>query len=503
MKQILLFGAGKSATVLIEYLLENASAEGWHVTVVDATISLAKEKTAGSSNGTPLSFDILNDVIRKEQIQKADIIISLLPPTLHFLVAKDCVAFKKKLLTASYVDEQMCSLQNEIEHNGLLFLCEMGLDPGIDHMSAKKMIDEIRASGGNITSFLSHCGGLVAPESDDNPWHYKISWNPRNVVNAGKAGAIFKFDGQHVSLNYEMLFSEKRTVTVPGHNVLSWYPNRDSLNYIATYGLEECETFIRTTLRHPDFIYGWHNIIELKLTDDTELYDTDNLSIAQFFHQHLNKHGFGEWLQQKLQEQFESAREILNNLVNLIQLEEETRESGEKPVEEFMVVNDHGDLENVDVDQIKTNAASVVATKMHESNATLKQLFYLGLDDDETLINKGKCTAADVLQFILEKKLALHPQDKDMVIMLHEIEYVQAHKKYKRTSSLIVKGKDAQHTAMAKTVGLPLGIAAKLILNGTIQLKGLQIPILPQIYNAVLPELEKEGIVFTEEIIAL
>jgi saccharopine dehydrogenase-like NADP-dependent oxidoreductase len=499
MKQILLFGAGKSATVLIDYLLENANTENWHVTVVDANLELAKEKIGTSSHGTAVSFDINDEGTRKDHVQKADIVISLLPPALHFLVAKNCIQYKKNLLTASYVDEQMRSLQKEIEANGLLFLCEMGLDPGIDHMSAKKMIDEIHEEGGKVTSFLSHCGGLVAPESDDNPWHYKISWNPRNVVNAGKAGAIFKKDDEVVSLGYEQLFAEKRMVVVPDHEVLCWYPNRDSLSYIPTYGLEECATFIRTTLRHPDFIYGWHNIIELKLTDDEETYETDGLTLAQFFHQHLNKHGFGEWLQQKLQERFDSAKELLNNLMNLIQLEEKAKEAGENPVEDFMVVNDYGDLEQVDLDVLKTNAATVVADKMHESNATLKQLFYLGLDDNETIINKGKATAADVLQFVLERKLALQPSDKDLVVMLHEIEFEKDGKLFKRTSSFVATGKDAQHTAMAKTVGLPLGIAAKLILNGGIQLKGLHIPILPEIYNTVLPELEKHKIVFREE----
>lgn len=503
MKEILLFGAGKSATVLIDYLLEQASTENWHVTVVDANLKLAKEKIGSSANGTGASFDINDDPVRQTYVQKANIVISLLPPALHFLVAKDCLAFKKNLLTASYVDEQMRSLQRDIENNGLLFLCEMGLDPGIDHMSAKKMIDEIHAEGGVITSFLSHCGGLVAPESDDNPWHYKISWNPRNVVNAGKAGAIFKFNGETLSLNYEMLFAEKRMVQIPDYGVLCWYPNRDSLSYIPAYGLDECATFIRTTLRHPDFIYGWHNLIELKLTDDTETYETDGLSLSEFFQQHLTKHGFSDWLQQKLQEQFENAKELLNNLSNLLQLEEEVKEAGQKPVEEFMVVNDHGNLEEVGIDDVKTNAASVVAQTMHESNATLKQLIYLGLDDDDTIINKGRASAADVLLFTLEKQLALQPHEKDLIVMLHELEYELHGKKYKRTSSLVTTGKDAQHTAMAKTVGLPLGIAAKLILNDSIQLKGLHIPILPQVYNAVLPELEKQGIVFKEITTAL
>ena len=196
MKTILLLGAGKSATVLIEYLLANAATEGWQLVLVDADLQRAREKLKDHPLSIAVAFDIKQEPQRQTFIQEADVVISLLPPALHILVAQDCVTFGKNLLTASYVDDAMKALQPEIEKKGLLFLCEMGLDPGIDHMSAKKMIDEINSEGGQIVSFMSHCGGLVAPESDDNPWHYKISWNPRNVVMAGKAGAIYKENGE-------------------------------------------------------------------------------------------------------------------------------------------------------------------------------------------------------------------------------------------------------------------------------------------------------------------
>ena len=209
MKKILLFGAGKSATSLIEYLLEHAADQQWKLVVVDADLEMAEQKIAGSPHGSAASFDISQAEERSSHIASADLVISLLPPTLHILVARDCILHKKNLLTASYVDDQMKALKEEILKNNLLFICELGLDPGIDHMSAKKMIDEIQGKGGEIHSFLSHCGGLVAPESDNNPWHYKISWNPRNVVMAGKAGAIFKQDGQVKELDYRELFAEK------------------------------------------------------------------------------------------------------------------------------------------------------------------------------------------------------------------------------------------------------------------------------------------------------
>jgi saccharopine dehydrogenase-like NADP-dependent oxidoreductase len=499
MKKILLFGAGKSASVLIDYLLTNAAQENWKLTLVDANLQAAQSKIGNSSYGEAVSLDIKNTNERGKYIQSADIVISLMPPDLHFLIAKDCIAYRKNLLTASYVDPQMRSLQTEIENNNLLFLCEMGLDPGIDHMSAKKMIDAIREDGGKITSFHSHCGGLVAPESDNNPWHYKISWNPRNVVMAGKAGAVFKWNGEIKELAYEELFAEKRYVSVPGYDVLCWYPNRDSLTYISKYGLEECQTFVRTTLRHPDFIYGWKNIIDLHLINEEKIYDTHDKTLAEFFKEHMDKNGFSEWLGQKLHEQFDSTKSLLAELVNLVELEQKAAEKGLEQEEEFMIVDDKGDLKHIDIDDLKINAASTLADKMHDASLTLKQLFYLGMDDETTTINKGICSAADVLQFALEKKLALQSDDKDMIIMLHEIEYVKDNTIYKSTGTLKLEGQDEVRTSMAKTVGLPLAIATKLILNGTISLKGLHIPITKEIYEPVLQELKPFDIVFHEE----
>jgi saccharopine dehydrogenase-like NADP-dependent oxidoreductase len=503
MKNILLFGAGKSATVLIDYLLKNAEKEQWHLMLADANRSMSQEKIGGSVFGTAVTIDISNEEDRKALIMEADIVISLLPPAYHIIVAKDCIAFSKNLLTASYIDESMRSLRDSIEEKDLLFLCEMGLDPGIDHMSAKKMIDEIHEKDGKIDSFISHCGGLVAPESDNNPWHYKISWNPRNVVMAGKAGAIYKLGGEIIELNYEDLFAEKRYVAIPGNEALCWYPNRDSLSYISKYGLQKTNTFIRTTLRHPDYIYGWKNIIDLKLTSEDIFYNTDKWSLSMFFRAHMDKNGFSEWLENKLRDQFDLTKGLLAELVNLVELEQKAADKGVDTPDEIMMVDGKGDLQKVDIDDLKINAAATLADKMHDASLTLKQLFYLGMDDDTTIINKGHCSAADVLQFALEKKLALQPGDKDLVIMLHEIEYTIDDKKYKSTASMIVTGEDDAHTAMAKTVGLPLGIAAKLILDGTINQKGLLIPVNKEIYIPVLEVLNQYGIFFNEEIRAI
>jgi saccharopine dehydrogenase-like NADP-dependent oxidoreductase len=254
MKTILLFGAGKSATVLIDYLLENAITENWKTILVDADLKLAQSKIGHSQRATAVSFDINDGDERGKHIRHADLVISMLPPALHFLVAKDCLKHNRNLLTASYVDDEIRKMQSEIRHKNLLFLCEMGLDPGIDHMSAMRIIDGIHAKGGHIASFRSHCGGLVAPESDDNPWHYKISWNSRNIIMAGKAGAHYRENGEEKNIPYEELFTADRLVEIPGIGWLSWYPNRDSLSYHSLYGLEDTKTFVRTTLRHPDFM---------------------------------------------------------------------------------------------------------------------------------------------------------------------------------------------------------------------------------------------------------
>jgi len=498
LKHIVLFGAGKSATVLIEYLKEIATENIWQVIVADNNLETAQAKVGEHALVKAVSVNIENADERKELIEQADVVISLMPPHLHYLLALDCLELNKHLLTASYVDEQIKSLQPEIEKRNLLFLCEMGLDPGIDHMSAMQLFHRIKEEGGTITSFKSHCGGLVAPESDDNPWHYKISWNPRNIVMAGKSGAVYKENGKEVHLPYENLFNAERIVSLPGGEVYAYYPNRDSLHYIDLYDLHHINTFVRTTLRHPEFCFGWKNIVDLKLTEEQKVYQTDGLSFANFFRQHFEKHGFGEWLNNMLSTRLAYATEMMQKLMQLIEAEQEAANEGVETDEEIMMIDEKGDLTTIDVEEVKDKAAESVAYKMHEANVSMKQLFYLGLDD-ETLINNGLCSAAEVLQIILEKKLALLPKDKDMIVMMHEINYEVKGKKSKIKSTLVVKGTDNLHTAMAKTVGLPLGIAAKLILEEKIKETGLHIPVKPAIYEPVLMELEKQGIVFHEQ----
>lgn len=500
MKKIVLFGAGKSASVLIDYLLSGATENNWHIIIADANKNLVEEKTKQHKSATAVGLDIKNDADRKKLVAGADIVISMMPPALHILIAKDCIEYGKNLLTASYADDEIKSLNEQVKNKGIIFLCEMGLDPGIDHMSAMQLLDEVKEAGAVVTSFKSHCGGLVAPESDDNPWHYKITWNPRNIVLAGKAGAVYKENGETITESYKALFNANRNVSTGNEEVpvLSYYPNRNSIPYIDLYGLQQADTFIRTTLRYPEFMYGWKHIIELRLTDEDAYYDSNGKSLHDFFKEHFDKHGFGNWLQEKLSDGFAETTMLLENLVKIMEAEEQAEKMGEAAPENFMLVDEKGNLKNIEMDQVKSDAAGTVASRMHEANLTLKQLFFLGLDDHDTMINKGVCSAADVLQLALETKLLMHPGDKDMIVMLHEIEYNLNGKPHGIHSLLLVKGDDAVHTAMAKTVGLPLGIAAKLILEGKINMKGVHIPISKEIYEPVLAELKKHGITFVE-----
>lgn len=447
MKKILLFGAGKSATSLIRYLLTETSSRDWELTVAESNLALAKSKIGEAPHARAVSILVEHAEDRDALIREADIVISLLPPALHFLVAGSCIQWRKNLLTASYLDDKIKSLEQDIRDNDLLFICEMGLDPGIDHMSAMQLIHRIKEERGEIISFRSHTGGLVSPESDDNPWHYKISWNPRNVVMAGSAGARYRENHHVVTRQYAELFDNCEEVSLDGIGNLAWYPNRDSLSYLPIYDLENTRDFIRTTLRYPSFCRAWKAVVQAGLTNDQTPIHPEGLT-------------FDKW------------------------------------------------------------SAPITSLISEENSEALKFLGFF----DKIPVPASARTSADVLQYLLETKLAMRPEDKDMIVMLHEITYQSPPGRHDRPvtgtspdssaatsttasgkrsvrSSLIVKGEDSLYTAMAKTVGLPLGIAAILILEGKIVLKGLHIPILPAIYEPVLKELAQQGIRFKEEII--
>jgi saccharopine dehydrogenase-like NADP-dependent oxidoreductase len=298
-------------------------------------------------------------------------------------------------------------------------------------------------------------------------------------------------------LPYEQLFDPNRVIHIPDLGFLAWYPNRDSLQYMPLYGLQDVPTFIRTTLRYPEFCFGWKNLVELKLTDASQLYDTDGLTLQQFFQEHFAKHGFGAWIEKQLTARFAQTKQLLEKLQQLLEAEQEANEDERKALQEFMMVDNKGELMDVNLDSIKTQAAATVAGQMHEANLSMKQLFFLGMDDDQTLINRGECSAAEVLQFAMEQKLLLQPADKDLVVLQHEIGYELEGEQHLAQCSLVVKGENHLNTAMAKTTGLPLGIAAKQILQGNIRETGLHIPVMSSIYEPVLQELSKNGISFS------
>lgn len=424
MKRIVLFGAGKSATCLIDYLTELCTKKQWGLVIGDSDIRALQKMLVLSPIIHPIQINVENSPERISLIKQADLVISLLPPALHILIARDCLINSKNLLTASYVDDEIRELGLQIKDKKLFFLYEMGLDPGIDHMSAMQIIDRIHGAGGKIQEFRSHTGGLVAPESDDNPWHYKISWNPANVVKAGSAGAIFKESGVIKNIAYKDVFRNPGTVEIKPLGRFAWYPNRDSLAYIPVYGLESAQSFIRTTLRHPIFCVGWENLVNAGLTNSEMPLPGILKTIS-------------EW---------------------------------SKPLLPYI----------------------------NDSNKYLYD--QLGIFENELLPAQAN-TSAKVLQMLLEKNWMMKDTDRDMILMLHEFKYDLNKQSHNLNSSLVVKGENSLRTAMAKTVGLPLGIAAKLILENKINLQGLHIPITPEIYEPVLKELSLHEIQFKEEII--
>ncbi|MES2838287.1 MAG: saccharopine dehydrogenase C-terminal domain-containing protein [Bacteroidota bacterium] len=441
MQNILIIGAGRSSSFLIKYLLNNAPTFNWKITVADISLANAKNKIGNSTHAEAVEFNINDATQREKLISNAQIVISMLPAFMHMDVAHDCLRLGKHLATASYVSKEMEALHEEATKKNLLFLNEIGLDPGIDHMSAMKLIDELKEKGANITSFKSYCGGLVAPESNDNPWGYKFSWNPRNVILAGQSTAQFFENNQLKFIPYNRLYTQTNSVEVDGLGKFDAYANRDSLSYRQPYGLENIPTILRGTLREHNYCKAWNVFVKLGLTDDTFVIEnTNNLTY--------------------------------NDLINSF-LQNGNQPTKDK-LKQFMKDEWDADIES--------------------------KLEWLGLFNNEKIkLDKG--TPAQLLQDLLEKKWLLKKEDKDMIVMQHQFEYELAGKKQQIFSSLIVKGEDDVYTAMAKTVGLPLAIAVKLILTDKIKVRGVQIPVIKAIYEPILQELETFDVIFHEKII--
>ena len=440
MKKLLIIGAGRSATTMIDYLLEHAQAEDWKVTVGDFHEALAIDKVGDNPRGRAIKFDVTDAVQRQKEVADADLVISLLPPHMHTIVAKECLAEETNLLTASYVSDEMKAMDAEAREKGLLFLNEMGLDPGIDHLSAMEMIDRIRDKGGEITSFRSYCGALVAPESS-NMWGYKFSWAPRNVIMAGQGGvAIYRRGGTTKYLPYQHLFKRTEEITVPQYGEFEAYANRDSVSYIPLYGLESADTLLRATLRMPGYCRMWQAFIEMGLTDNSfQIPNSEGMTYRDFVFSFLNENpGLND-------------RETLAFYLDV-------------PVD----------------------------------GPVIRKIEALDLLSD-TVIPLKNASPADILEHLLTRKWGLEDDDIDMVVMQHKIDYVLNGVHHRLVSSMVDKGKDNLYTSIARTVGLPAAIGAKLILQGKVSLRGVHIPIVKELYDPILAELEHYNIRFVEE----
>ncbi len=439
MKNILVVGAGRTSSSLINYLAGKSVERDWHITIADQSLELATSKAKNHPRVKAIQFDIFNEEQRTSLIANADIVASLLPETLHVHLVNDCLLNKVHLVTASYVSPQMASYDEQAKKAGLIFLNEMGLDPGIDHMDTLRLINTIKYKGGQLISLRSFGGGLVSPESDDNPWGYKITWNPMNVVMAGMSGARYVQDGKLRIVPYNRVFLDTHLVEIPGVGKFESYPNRDSIKYRRIYNVPNIPNVFRGSLRKPGFCKAWNALVQIGLTDNRYLVpDAHKLSYNELLSFYLPRKNSS------------TTKEKLVYFLN---------ESSESEI--------------------------------------LKKIEWLGLLSDEK-IELNEATPADILLELLQKKWKFTEIDKDMVILHTEVEYVINKTGKKINSTLVIYGKENFNTAMSATVGLPMGVGVNLILSNKISERGVIIPIYPDIYNPALKELAELGIMFKE-----
>jgi saccharopine dehydrogenase-like NADP-dependent oxidoreductase len=441
-RQILIIGAGRSASSLIQYLLSKSASEHLHLVVADLTLALAEAKTNVHPNATALALDINQVEARRKAVQNADIVISMLPASMHLGVAQDCIDFGKHLITASYVSNEMWAMDAQVKAKGLVFMNEIGLDPGIDHMSAMQIIDRIKAQGGKMILFESFTGGLVAPESDDNLWHYKFTWNPRNVVVAGQGGAAkFIQEGRYKYIPYQKLFRRTEILHIDGYGKFEGLANRDSLKYREIYGLDDIHTMYRGTIRRVGYSKAWNVFVQLGMTDDTYVMEgTQDMSYRDFVNSFLPYHPY---------------------------------DSVELKLRQYLQID--------------------------QDDVLWEKLEELELFNPNQKVNMPKATPAQILEKILSEKWTLKPEDKDMIVMLHKFGFELNGEKKQIESSMVVIGKDQVYTAMSDTVGLPVAMATLKILNQQITKPGVQIPIIPEVYEPILEELKEYGVIFTEK----
>ncbi len=442
MRNILIIGAGRSATSLIKYLLEKSESEKLFITIGDLSEESAQKFTDGHPNAKGIKLNVFDAPQRSAAIKAADLVISMLPARFHIEAAKDCILYGKHLVTASYVSDEMQALDEEAKVKGLVFMNEIGVDPGIDHMSAMQVIDRIREAGGKILMFESFTGGLIAPESDDNLWHYKFTWNPRNVVLAGQGGAAeFIQEGTTKYIPYHRLFRRTEFLEIEGYGRFEALANRNSLKYRSIYGLDDVLTLYRGTMRRVGFSKAWNMFVQLGLTDDSyKIEGSENLSYRDFINMFLTY----------------------------------------SPTDSVELKLRH-------------------ALKIDQDDLMWGKLLELDIFNANKKIGLKNASPAQALQKILEEKWTLKPDDKDMIVMYHKFGYELKGQKHQIDSKMVLIGQDQTFTAMAVTVGLPVAMAALKILNKEITTPGVQRPINKEVYTPILKELEEYGIHFKEE----
>ena len=441
MRKILIIGSGKSSSYLIKYLLDKSEKENLFITIADKDITNTKLLLNNHSKSKAIELDVFDDNARKQEIINADIVISMLPARFHLLVAKDCVNYSKNMLTASYISDEMRALNEQAVEKGIVIMNEIGLDPGIDHMSAMKVIDQIKEKGGKVILFESFTGGLIAPESDSNLWNYKFTWNPRNVVLAGQGSpAKFIQEGSYKYIPYSKLFRRTEFLEIENYGRFEGYANRDSLKYRKIYGLKDVKTLYRGTIRKVGFSKAWNVFVQLGMTDDSYIIEnSNNMKFRDFVNLFLPYHP-------------------------------------------------------TDSVELKLR----LSLKIDQDDLIWNKLLELDIFSNEKTIALEKATPAQILQFILCQSWSLETNDKDMILMYHKFGYELNNKKYQIESNMVCMGEDQTYTAMAKTVGLPLAIATLAILNSKIKVVGVQLPINKNIYNPILKELLEYGIKFNE-----
>ncbi len=443
MQTVLILGAGLSSTSLIKYFLDHSHKQ-WKIRVGDIKLENAVERVNGHANGEAFLFDVHDPNQRRKEIEQASIVISMLPARMHHLVAESCVELAKNMVTASYLSPAIKALDGEARKKGIVLMNECGVDPGIDHMSAMQMIHKIKEEGIELQAFESSTGGLVAPGYENNPWRYKFTWNPRNVVLAGHDGARFLHNGKFKYIPYHKVFSRIETIQVPELGEFEVYGNRDSLTYRDTYGLHNLKTMFRGTIRRPGYCEAWDTFVQLGATDDTYIMeDTEEMTYREF-------------------------------------------------INSFMAFRT-----DIPVDQKLSNYLG-----FDQDSEMMGRLRWLGIFDD-TKVGVAGLSPAKVLQKILEEKWQLEPDDKDMIVMQHQFDFEKEGIRKKRYSTMVCIGENTLHTAMSLTVGLPLAMVARRILEGEYKETGVQLPIQAEIYNPVLEELKKYDIHFVEKEISI